>query len=93
MPRLSFQALGIWIVNGKPIQFYYHYLLPGAFLMAVLAFALDALWQRKDRWRHLATCTFVGSVGLFVLFYPIISGAPLPTKEFYNFWMWFPNWR
>jgi dolichyl-phosphate-mannose--protein O-mannosyl transferase len=86
-------TLGIWIVNGKPIQFYYHYLLPGAFLMAVLAFALDALWQRKDRWRHLATCTFVGSVGLFVLFYPIISGAPLPTKEFYNFWMWFPNWR
>ncbi|WP_324696010.1 phospholipid carrier-dependent glycosyltransferase [Novosphingobium aerophilum] len=86
-------TLGMWIVNGKPIQFYYHYLLPGAFLMAILAFALDALWDRRDKWRRAGTIAMWGSVGMFVLFYPIISGAPLPTKEFYNFWMWLPNWR
>ncbi|TCU61189.1 dolichyl-phosphate-mannose-protein mannosyltransferase [Novosphingobium sp. PhB57] len=86
-------TLGIWVVNGKPIQFYYHYLLPGAFLMGILAFALDALWNRRDRWRHLATATMAISAAMFVGFYPIISGAPLPTKEFYNVWMWFPNWR
>jgi dolichyl-phosphate-mannose-protein mannosyltransferase len=25
-------ALGLWLASGKPVQFYYHYLLPGVFL-------------------------------------------------------------
>lgn len=86
-------TLGMWIVNGKPVQFYYHYLLPGAFLMALLAMGLDELWNRRDRWRHLATGVMAGSVALFVLFYPIIAGWPLPFKSAYNFWMWLPSWR
>ena len=86
-------TLMIWAVNGKPVQFYYHYLLPGAFLMALLAFALDALWQRKDRWRKLATLSMAATLGMFVLFFPIISGLPLPSDDTYNFWMWLPSWR
>ncbi|TCM15042.1 dolichyl-phosphate-mannose-protein mannosyltransferase [Novosphingobium sp. PhB165] len=86
-------TLMMWAVNGKPVQFYYHYLLPGAFLMAPLAFALEALWQRKDRWRHLATLSMAVTLGMFVLFFPIISALPLPTEETYNFWMWLPSWR
>ncbi|HEY1877148.1 MAG TPA: phospholipid carrier-dependent glycosyltransferase, partial [Rhizomicrobium sp.] len=30
-------SLGMWAVSNKPIQFYYHYLLPGTFLMGCLA--------------------------------------------------------
>lgn len=86
-------CLAIWAVNGKPVQFYYHYLLPGAFLMGVLALGLDALWQRKDRWRWLATGAMALSVLMFAGFYPIISAAPLPYKNFYNVWMWLPSWR
>jgi dolichyl-phosphate-mannose--protein O-mannosyl transferase len=48
---LYLASLGLWIVSEKPIQFYYHYLLPGSFLMGCLALALDELWHRKDRWR------------------------------------------
>lgn len=83
----------VWAVNGKPVQFYYHYLLPGAFLMALLAMALDSLWDRRDRWRLVAKWTFGLSLALFVVFYPIISGWPLPFKDAYNFWMWLPSWR
>ncbi|MFC0202862.1 phospholipid carrier-dependent glycosyltransferase [Novosphingobium soli] len=86
-------CLVMWIVNGKPVQFYYHYLLPGAFLMASLALALDALWDRRDRWRAAATGTMALSVAMFALFYPIISAWPLPFKSAYNFWMWLPSWR
>ena len=32
-------TLGFWIVAAKPIQFYYHYLLPSMFLLAALALA------------------------------------------------------
>lgn len=90
---LYFACLGVWIVNGKPVQFYYHYLLPGAFLMALLALALDVLWERRDRWRLLATVIMAASVVLFVVFYPIIAGLPLPYKSAYNYWMWLPSWR
>lgn len=86
-------CLAMWAVNGKPVQFYYHYLLPGAFLMGVLALAMDALWRRKDRWRWLATGSMALSILMFAGFYPIISAAPLPHKHFYNVWMWLPSWR
>ena len=86
-------CLVMWIFNGKPVQFYYHYLLPGAFLMGLLALALDALWARRDRWRWLAAGSLALSVLMFAVFYPIISAAPLPHKQAYNFWMWLPSWR
>lgn len=86
-------CLMMWIFNGKPIQFYYHYLLPGAFLMGLLALALDALWTRHDRWRWLATGSLALSVLVFAGFYPIIAAAPLPDKQAYNYWMWLPSWR
>lgn len=86
-------CVGMWAVNGKPVQFYYHYLLPGAFLMALLAMGLDALWDRRDRWRLVPRWVLGLSLALFVVFYPIISGWPLPFKDAYNFWMWLPSWR
>lgn len=85
-------TLGVWIDNAKPVQFYYHYLLPGAFLMGVLALALDALWQTKGPWRYAATGAFIVSLGFFALFFPILSAVLLP-KDLYNYWMWLPGWR
>lgn len=86
-------CLAMWIFNGKPVQFYYHYLLPGAFLMALLALALDTLWERRDRWSKTASVIMFLSIAMFVVFYPIISAVRLPYKDAYNFWMWLPSWR
>lgn len=87
-------TLGLWAVSTKPIQFYYHYLVPAAFLMACLALALDALWQRTDRWRWLAPAALATAVGMFVYFYPIISAGPLHHgKQSFARWMWLNSWR
>lgn len=87
-------SLAIWIVNGKPIQFYYHYLLPGAFLMGALALALDALWRRQDRWRWLMPAAIVATLGMTLYFYPIISAAELHNgKTSFEQWMWLRSWR
>ena len=87
-------SIGMWVANGKPIQFYYHYLLPGAFLIACLALALDALWRRPDRWRWVAPGTLAISLVLFAGFFPIISAALLCCgKPSYQYWMWLPTWR
>lgn len=87
-------SLGMWAVSGKPIQFYYHYLLPGAFLMALLALALEDLWRRADRWRWLAPASLVLSAVLFAWFYPIVSAAPLSGgRAAFEHWMWLDSWR
>lgn len=87
-------SLGFWALSGKPVQFYYHYLLPATFLTACLALALEDLWARADRWRWLAPATLALSAALFAWFYPIISAAPLHGgKMSYEQWMWLPGWR
>jgi len=91
---LYLACIGMWISNGKPVQFYYHYLLPGAFLMACLALALDALWRRADRWRWAAPGGVAVSLALFAVFFPILSAMPLWWgKKSFEFWMWLPSWR
>ncbi|MBC2668357.1 phospholipid carrier-dependent glycosyltransferase [Novosphingobium piscinae] len=87
-------AIGLWVANGKPIQFFYHYLLPSTFLMACLALALDALWRRPDRWRWVAPGVLILSVALFAWFFPILSAAKLCCgKRSFEWWMWLPTWR
>lgn len=91
---LYLAAIGLWIGNRKPVQFYYHYLLPGTFLMACLALALDDLWRRTDRWRWIASGVLAACLAVFVYFLPIISAAELSGgRKSYVQWMWLPSWR
>lgn len=84
----------LWAINGKPIQFYYHYLLPAAFLMACLALALDALAERADRWRWIMPASLAITAGMFVYFYPILSAAKLHHgKMSYAQYTWLHSWR
>lgn len=87
-------AIAFWVVAAKPVQFYYHYLLPATFLMACLALALDGLSRegRGERWLAWAgvalPCLF------FVWFYPIISAIPLHEGPVaFERWMWLDSWR
>lgn len=94
MAGLYLVSLGLWVVTSKPIQFYYHYLLPGTFLMGCLALALDALWRRGGKLRWPAAAGLVASVGMFIHFYPIISAGKLDRgKASFEQWMWLRSWR
>jgi dolichyl-phosphate-mannose--protein O-mannosyl transferase len=84
-------SLGMWIVAAKPVQFYYHYLLPSVFLIAALALGLDALWRRGWRWVPLAV--LAGSLGLFAFFWPILTAAPLSGPDAFVRWTWLDSWR
>jgi len=87
-------SFGMWIVAPKPIQFYYHYMLPSCFLIAALALALDALWRRGGGlWRGGALAAVAASCGIFAWFYPIISAAPLDGVQAFEKWMWLESWR
>lgn len=86
-----FASLGMWIVAAKPVQFYYHYLLPSMFLIAALALALDELWRHG--WRRLSLLVLAGSVGMFAYFWPILTAAPLDGADAFLYWTWIPSWR
>jgi len=87
-------SLSLWLASGKPVQFYYHYLLPGAFLMGCLALALDDLAQRGGKWRTAALAALPLSLAMFAYFYPILSAAVLSDGgQAFLKWMWFPSWR
>ena len=93
-PGLYLASLAMWLVAQKPVQFYYHYLLPGTFMMAGLALALDALWRRRDVLRWATPGTLALSLGMFVYFYPIIAAEPLHHGAgSFAQWMWLSSWR
>jgi len=85
-------ALGLWLIAPKPVQFYYHYMMPGCFLLAALALALsDCAKTEKLRW--LSWAIPVGSVGLFALFFPILTAGELEGPMSFVKWTWLEGWR
>jgi dolichyl-phosphate-mannose--protein O-mannosyl transferase len=84
-------ALATWIASTKPVQFYYHYMLPSCFLMAALALALAEMWNRGRR--VIPLLVLAASVALFAGFWPILSAAPLAGPQSFNHWMWLDSWR
>lgn len=86
-------SLSLWLVAAKPVQFYYHYLLPGTFLVAALALMLDALWRSGRDGRRAAAGALVLAVGVCAWFWPVLSAAPLHDTMSFQRWMWVDSWR
>lgn len=84
-------SLGLWIVAGKPVQFYYHYFLPSMALLAALALALDRLRETGRTW--IGWLVPAASLAIFAWFYPILSAAPLDGEQAFAKWMWLDSWR
>lgn len=86
-------SIGFWIVTSKPIQFYYHYLLPGTFLMGCLALALDELYRRGRWMAWIAWASLAVAGGMFAWFYPVLSAAKLSGPQAFTQWTWIDSWR
>ncbi|MEZ5694897.1 MAG: hypothetical protein R3E18_00270 [Sphingomonadaceae bacterium] len=79
-----------WII-AKPVQFYYHYLLPSCFLLIALALALDsamAAGQAPPADRRAGLAAARCSAGS-------TSSAPprWRGRAAFAHWMWLDNWR
>lgn len=81
-------SYGMWAIIPKSLGFFYYYYLPSIFLCIALAVALDH-FKRGKRWDE-ATLAVV--VAFFILFYPVLSAAPLSGPNAFHFWTWFPGW-
>lgn len=85
-------SLGLWVIAPKPVQFYYHYLMPSTFLLGALALALDDL-RTHPRLGWLAWGALAGSLAMLAVFLPILSAAPLEGPASFASWMWLEGWR
>jgi dolichyl-phosphate-mannose--protein O-mannosyl transferase len=85
-------SLGLWLIAPKPVQFYYHYMMPSTFLLAALALTLSDCAQVPPlRW--LTWAVPLGSVALFAIFFPILTAAPLEGPMSFAKWSWLEGWR
>ena len=84
-------SLGLWLIAPKPVQFYYHYVMPSVFLLGALALSLSDLRRAgHPRW---AWGTLAASTVLFAVFYRILSAAPLEGPMSFTAWTWIAGWR
>jgi len=84
-------SLGLWLFADKPIQFYYHYLLPGMFLSVALGLVLAQVWEAGRRWPALAV--LAGVLALFGWFYPILTAGALAGEQSFLDYAWLASWR
>ena len=84
-------ALMFWALNGKPVQFFYHYELAATFLMAALALALAGWWEAGIRWPAAVSAAL--AVMLFIGFYPILSAGKLANAASYKQYVWMGSWH
>ncbi len=84
-------SLGLWLIAPKPVQFYYHYVMPSMFLLAALALALSDLHASGRK--YWAYAVLAGSAGMFAVFFKILTAAPLVGPMSFADWTWISGWR
>ncbi|MEN3203721.1 MAG: glycosyltransferase family 39 protein [Atribacterota bacterium] len=80
-----------WMLVPR-ITFIYHYY--GCVPLLAVLLGIFFAWLEREHpsaqvWRWVLLC---GAVGLFVLFYPILSGAVVSKAYVLRFLRWFPSW-
>jgi len=81
-----------WVVIARP-SFAYHYFTNLIFLALAIAYVFDHLIRRRrGRYQAAIVAVTVVSVGLFVMFYPTLSGWPMSDWYAQNVLRWFDSW-
>ncbi len=69
----------------------YHFYLSVPLLCLAITYFINKYWNTREG-KIAAIAIFAGTVALFALFYPVISGAPVSTSYIHTYLKWFPSW-
>ena len=88
---LYFSTYLPWILFPRATSFFYYY-YPSALTLGLAVAAVFRIFEkRREGLRMWALVFLVVCFSLFVDFYPILAGIPLPNGTFQR-WVWFKNW-
>lgn len=81
-----------WLPIGRTL-FAYHYFPTILFLVFAIAYLMNDMLDRHRPGARLAVYGLTGCVaGLYVLFYPVLTGLYIPLWYSEVFLRWFPSW-
>ena len=69
----------------------YHFYLSVPLLCLGITYFINKYWNTRMG-KVFAIAIFAGAVAVFLLFYPVISGAPVSTSYVHSYLKWFPSW-
>jgi dolichyl-phosphate-mannose--protein O-mannosyl transferase len=80
-----------WAVSPRILNYSHYYFEAIPYAVIAITLLVRDLWQSSKAERSVAALYLASCVGLFVFFYPLWSGLPVPSWFFY--WhIWFPKW-
>lgn len=80
-----------WMFVSR-ITFIYHYFPSVPFVVLMLGYTMYCLWRWKPRIKGCILGYTGAAVALFAMFYPVLSGLPIPTWYADIFLRWFSSW-
>lgn len=80
-----------WVLISRTV-FAYHYFGSILFLTIAISYVFDELIERNSKNDKLVYGATALNTGLFVLFYPVLSGAEVSIEYCLNLLKWFPSW-
>lgn len=79
----------IYVIVGRATYIYHFYVSVPLIILAITYF-INKYWN-KPMGKVAAIAIFAGAVGAFILFYPVISGAPVDASYIHKYLDWFPS--
>jgi len=80
-----------WIIIPR-IVFIYHYFPSTLFLTLAMAYVFNTIFERGyGRYRRAVYGYTAATILLFIMFYPVLTGAPAPVFYTTYFLRWFPG--
>ncbi len=81
-----------WVLIPRKISFYYYYYPAGMTLSLAWTWILDEADKERPAWSPwLRWAFFVGCLGFFLYFLPILGAFKIPAESFRR-WMWLDSW-
>jgi dolichyl-phosphate-mannose--protein O-mannosyl transferase len=80
-----------WI-GVKRITFIYHYFPSVPFVVLMIGLSMYRLWKKQPKLKPYIIGYTGAAVFLFLMFYPVLSGYPIPTWYADRFLRWFGSW-
>ena len=72
--------------------FIYHYFPDVPFVVLMIGYSIYLLYQREKGFKIAAVFYTVAVIGLFAMFYPVLSGQPVNPEYVQQYLKWLDSW-